>query len=358
MSTNNLLDFRPRHIRSKLGAHSKVCLLSSRTILDALKNEELITMACNIRIKHVVPGIMKAAQELDAVVAFEIAKSEGGLDGGYTGFVPQTFWDMITGYAEETGYTKPFFIHGDHITIKNKTQEEIESSRKLIEAELKAGFTSFCVDASFNEIPDNIRITTDLAKPLMKEEVGLEVEVGEITHVGKEGRLSTVEESVQFISGLVKNGIKPNLLAVYNGSKHGNYRPGEEVHIDLNRTKEIYDAVKSYGVSIAQHGITGTPKPLLGQFTKHGIRKGNVGTEWQNVAHRNLPKDLMDRMKKWAEENGQNIKMATKPFLEEINSISKEDAQRCIDGAYREAKEFIFAFNAKDSASLLAKKLQ
>src|SRR3989338_4610663 len=132
MSTHNLLDFKPRHIRNKLGANSKVCLLSSRTILDALKDHELMVMACNIRIKHVVPGIMRAAQELDAVVAFEIAKSEGGLEGGYTGFTPQTFWDTIIGYAEEAGYTKPFFIHGDHITIKNQTPEEIESSRKLI----------------------------------------------------------------------------------------------------------------------------------------------------------------------------------------------------------------------------------
>lgn len=358
MSTNNLLDFRPRHVRGKLGANSKVCLLSSRTILDALKDQELMVMACNIRIKHVVPGIMKAAQELDAVVAFEIAKSEGGLEGGYTGFTPQAFWDMIVAYAQDTGYTKPFFIHGDHITIKNQSKEEIESSRKLIDAELKAGFTSFCVDASFNEIPDNTRITTDLAKPLMKEEVGLEVEVGEITHVGKEGRLSTVEESVEFISGLVKNGVKPNLLAVYNGSKHGNYRPGEEVHIDLQRTKEIYEAVRPYGVSIAQHGITGTPVHLLGQFTKHGVRKGNVGTEWQNVAHRNLPKDLMDRMKKWAEEKGENIKMATKPFLKEINSIPKENVNTCVNEAYKEAKDYILAFNAKSSASHLAQKLQ
>jgi len=305
----------------------------------------------------VVAGIMKAAQEEDAVVAFEIAKSEGGLEGGYTGFTPKSFWEMLIHYAEKGGFTKPFFIHGDHITVKNQSKEEIESSRKLIDAELKAGFTSFCIDASFNEIPDNTKITTELAKPLMKEDVGLEVEVGEITHVGKEGRLSTVEESVEFISGLHKNGIKPSLLAVYNGSKHGNYRAGEEVHIDLKRTKEIYEAVKPYGVSIAQHGITGTPVNLLDQFRFHGIRKGNVGTNWQNVAHACLPEELMERMKKWAQENNQNIKMATKPFLEEINSIPQKYTDKCTEQAYKEAKAFIRAFNAKGSASLLAKKL-
>ena len=39
-------------------------------------------MACNTRIRHVVPGIMRAAEELDAIVGFEMAKSEGHIDGG------------------------------------------------------------------------------------------------------------------------------------------------------------------------------------------------------------------------------------------------------------------------------------
>ena len=351
----SLLDFRPDHLKSKLG-RSKVCLLSSKTILTSLIDEPLMVMACNTRIKHVIPGIMQAAQELDAIVAFEIAKSEGGFDG-YTGFVPKTFWETIVDYAEALKFSKPFFIHGDHITIKNKKPEEIEGSRRLIEAELEAGFTSFCVDASFNEVPDNIEITSELARPLMKCDVGLEVEVGEITHVGKEGRLSTVEESMEFISGLKGNDIHPNLLAVYNGSKHGNYRPGEEVHIDLQRTKEIADAIRSFGVRVAQHGITGTPVHLLSQFALHGIRKGNVGTNWQNIAHAHLPKDLMMEMKIWADNHGKNIKEATKPFLKEINDIPKDNRESCKQQAYQEAKAYISAFRAEGSASLLAQKL-
>jgi len=293
---SSLLDFRPSHVKEKLAGDENTCLLSSRTIINALKDEPMMVMACNTRIKHVIPGIMRAAQDADAVVAFEIAKSEGGFSG-YTGFVPKTFFETVIGYAREVGFTKPFFIHGDHITIKDLSEQQFNEAKELIAEELKSGFTSFCVDGSFNEIPDNIRITSELSKPLMKHDVGLEVEVGEITHVGREGRLTTVEESVAFVSGLVKNGIKPTLLAIYNGSKHGNYRKGEEVHIDLKRTKEVADAIEKFGVRIAQHGITGTPSDLLGKFTENGIRKGNVGTNWQNVAHRNLPKDLLDRMK-------------------------------------------------------------
>src|SRR3990167_3464905 len=139
----SLLDLRPAHVRGKLENKSKICLLSSRAILTALKDEPLIVMACNTRIRHVIPGIMRAAEDLDAIVAFEIAKSEGGF-GGYTGFVPKTFWETVIGCAQEVGYTKPFFIHGDHITVKNISLEEQASARELIDAELDAGFTSFC----------------------------------------------------------------------------------------------------------------------------------------------------------------------------------------------------------------------
>lgn len=348
---DKVLSRRPPRIITKLGEKNKICLLNSRDIFNILKDEKTIIMACNIRIKHAVPGIMKAAEDLDAIVAFEIAKSEGGLDGGYTGQTPGIFFDMIIGYAEEMGFTKPFFIHGDHITVKDTSSKAIESARNLIEAEIAAGFTSYAIDASFNEIPDNIRITTDLSKPIINEGYGLEVEVGEIKSAGMEAVITTVEEATEYITGLKNNDIHPNLLAINNGSKHGNYLEGEIIFIDLERTGEIYNAIKDYGVSIAQHGITGTPLHLVGRFADYGIRKGNVGTQWQNVVHEFLPQDLMDSMKKWAKENNTDIKMATKPFKKEIDSIELEYREKIKEKAYQEASAFIKAFRAEKTAS-------
>jgi len=235
----------------------------------------------------------------------------------------------ISVVAEEIKFELPFFIHADHITIKKDTPEEIETGRKLIDAQLKAGFTSFAIDASFNEIPINIRITTDLAQPIIEQNIGLETEVGEIKGSGAHGEyITTVDEALEYIEGLRDNKVYPDLLAINNGSKHGNYAPGEEVHIDLKRTGEIYDAIKKYGVAIAQHGITGTPLHLVGQFADFGIRKGNVGTLWQNISHEGLPEDLFREMKAWAEKEGKNIKFATKQFKSEIDSIPEENKKK------------------------------
>jgi len=352
-----LLAERPRQVGDKLGAKSKVCLVSSAPVFKALKDHKVIIMASNIRIRHSIPGIMRAAQELDAIVAFELAKSEGNLKGGYTGMTPKIYFDTIMEYADKTGFTKPFFIHGDHVTTKSKAPEVIEDSRALIEAELKAGYTSIAIDASFNEIPDNIVITTILSKDVVAAGAGLEVEVGEIKSTGYEGEITTVAEGLDYIKGLKDNNVQPNLLAINNGSKHGNYKPGEEVHIDLKRTGEIYNAIKGFGVNIAQHGITGTPLDLVGQFADYGIRKGNVGTNWQNIAHAGLPADLMAAMKEWAAKEGKDLKFATRQFYDEINGVPAEYRMKIEDDSYRSACEFIKAFRAVGTATTFLERM-
>lgn len=350
-----LLARRPENILKIIGEKSSLLVMNSRDIFDAILDEKMIIMACNCRIPHVIPGIMRAAEELDAVVAYELAKTEGNIDGGYTAQTPKQYVETIINYAEQVNLTKPFFIHGDHITVTKTTEEEIKSSEELILAEYEAGYTSFAIDASHNELPFNIAITVRLAQPIMKWGLGLEVEVGEIA--GAAGKLTTVEEATTYIEAVLAGGLRPNLLAIANGAKHGNYRPGEEVHIDLKRTGEIFELIRKYRVSIAQHGITGTPLHLVGQFSEYGIRKGNVGTTWQNIAHKHLPLDLFERMKKWCAETGKDIKHATKQFKKEIDSIPDANKKAMADEAYVVAKEFIEAFRAVGSASLIGQRL-
>ena len=352
-----ILDLRPECIREKLGSKSKICLLNSHDIFRVLKDEQVIVMACNARIKHVVPGIMRAAEDLDAVVGLELAKTEGGVDGGYTGQTPQVFFQTAIEYAETTRLSKPFFIHGDHTTVKDSSPEAFQSAEEQIKAEIKAGYTSIAIDASFNELEDNIRITGQLAALIRPYGLGLEVEVGEVKAAGQEAELTTVEEATGFIDGLAENSIHPDLLAINNGSKHGNYLEGEEVSIDLERTRQIFDAIRPKGLCIAQHGITGTPLSIVGKFADYGIRKGNVGTEWQNVAHRFLPQDLLALMKGWARENEKDIKFATREFKKEIDSIPQKNAGQIEQKAYEVACSFIRAFRAENSASLVKRNL-
>ena len=352
-----LQDLMPANARKKLGSAAKLNVLSSHDVFRVLKDEKVIIMACNTRIKHVIPGIMRAAEDLDAIVCFELAKSEGNLKGGYTGMPPHIFADTVFGYAEAVKLTKPFFIHGDHVTTKSPDPAVVGDSRELIKAELEAGYTSIAVDASFNETADNIKISAELGRMVLDAGAGLEAEVGEIKSTKEGGEITTVEEAVEFIEGMEKAGVHADLLATNNGSKHGNYKPGEEVHIELKRTGEIYHAIKKMGRLHRPARHHRHPLDLVGQFADYGIRKGNVGTNWQNIAHDGLPADLMNTMRDWAKKENKDIKFATKQFLAEINSISRESVKKIEDMSYKSAAEFITAFRARGTASLVTKRL-
>lgn len=359
MTFERFSQYIPEQVKNLLGSASRVCIINGSSAFKHAAGMPFIIMACNTRIKHVIPGIMRAAEELDALIAFELSATEGGLDGGYTGQTPQQFSETIIEYAEKFKFSKPFIIHADHITVKNSSALELKSAELLIEAQLKAGFTSFAVDASFNPIQENIAISSRLLQKLQQIGAGLEVELGEVTPVGRESSLTTVDDVKEFLGGLAEKGITPHLLAIDNGSKSGNYLDGQLVNIDLQRTGEIFEAAGKFGVAgLVQHGITGTPLRIVGKLADYGIRKGNIGTLWQNVAHAGLPPDLVDEMRDWAREQKRDIKYATAAFSERINSIPAEDLKLIADLAYREAKEFITAFHAKGSVSKLAAALQ
>ena len=279
MPFDNFRQHIPDPAKQLLGSESKVCIIQGSSVYGLLSDTPIIIMGCNTRIRHVIPGIMRAAEELDAIVAFELTATEGGLDGGYTGQTPNQFVKNLIEYAEICRFSKPFIVHADHVTIKNSSDLELDSALKLIQAQLAAGYTSFAIDASFCPISENVRILSQLVPILKDHNVGLEVELGEVTPVGRESSLTTIEDAEEFLSGLASNNITPHLLAIDNGSKSGNYLDGQLVNIDLQRTGEIFETAKRFGVSgLVQHGITGTPLRIVGRLADYGIRKGNIDT--------------------------------------------------------------------------------
>jgi len=177
------------------------------TIFSGIVGKKAIVMAANVRIATVAEGIFKAAKDTDSAVFMELARSESDLKGGYTGMTPQVFSEKMNAAAKAVGFDI-WALHADHITIKKGDAAEIDGTKQLIDAQVKAGYTSFAIDAShlFNfggktvreELEENIRVTTDLARHIRQKmngkEFGLEVEVGEIGRKDTEGLVLTRPE--------------------------------------------------------------------------------------------------------------------------------------------------------------------
>ncbi len=360
-------------------------------MFEALYNTEGIIMAANTRIvPGIAKGIFRAAKSLRAAVIFELAKSESDLEGGYTGLTPQDFSSAVRNVAKEVGFAE-WALHADHTTIKKGTDEEIKEVKSLIEAQIAAGYTSFAIDASFlfdmsettvlGQFQKNIDVTSELANFIKEKmdgrEFGLEVEVGEIGKKDKDGLvLTTVEEATTFIKELHKRDVFPQVLAIANGSIHGNIYDEygnliEQVSINIERTVEIAQAIDPFKVRVAQHGITGTPLKFIStKFPKGLILKGNVGTHWQNLAWEvfeifepelyediwnwTLNKYRDEAAKKGITKNneifGTYSKFAIKEFKNRIYNVSEETKHALEAKAYAEAMMFFKAFGAVGTA--------
>lgn len=351
-------DYRPENVKKRF-PQSIVPLVNGKALIRAAKKHKGMIMATNIRCRLPVEGIVRASMATQAPVMYEIAKSELT----YTEFTPASFVDFIVKENERLGNTQvPFAIHGDHITVKK--MEDKDSVRALIAAEMEAGYTSFAIDASHMENEKNLEATTELARPIIEAGLSLEVELGEIgAKSGSAEGFTRPDEAEWFIGNLVKNGVHPDLLAINNGSIHGTYFGTAQEGIQLDLTLEIWKAIQPWNVDIAQHGITGTSLEKITSFINYGIRKGNVGTLWQNISfgfamnqngnalttpekgyvkrpYRGIPDALWQDMWDWAVETGNiggNIKNANKVFAAQLHAIGPEYKERITAHAYEEA---------------------
>ena len=366
--------------------------IAGSTILKGIAGHKAIVMAANARIATVAQGIFQAAKDTDSVVFMELARSECDLKGGYTGMTPSDFSAKMRKAAQEVQFDM-WALHADHITIKKGDAAEIDGTKQLIDAQVNAGYTSFAIDAShlFNfegknvreELAENIRVTTDLARFIKSrmngKEFGLEVEVGEIGRKDEGGLILTKPaEAVGFIRALNENGIFPDVLAIANGSTHGhtydaNGNVVAQLSIDIPQTQAIAKALRDnhMDVGIAQHGITGTPRELINlHFPKGDIIKGNVGTFWQDVVFDILKvyePALYKNIQDWTLEKYRplnpgkkdslvfdgNCKFAIKEFYKDIYSVDEETNRAIRARAYAESLVFFRAFDAFGSASLV-----
>jgi len=361
-------------------------------MFDALHDKGCIVMAANTRIGHVTRGILRAAKDTDSPIILELARSECNLEGGYTGFTPESYAKHCMEVAQEVDYDA-WVLHADHISVKKGDAGDIEGTKKLIKAQIDAGFTSFAIDAShlfvqgegdlLQALDKNITATVELAKFIEEnygsKDFGLEVEVGEVGRTNDAGMVITSpEEAVTFIKALNEQDVRPRVLAVANGSVHGHQYDDrgniiEQVTIDIPRTIAIAEALKKAGftVRIAQHGITGTPRDLIYQKFPHGpIIKGNVGTFWQDITFEVLKifePGLYSKMEKWTLDNYRQKaqgkpdnqvfdkfrKNAIKQFYNEIYSLPEDTVNAIEARAYAEALTFFKAFKCGGKAKLI-----
>jgi len=362
---------RPPNV-AKLFPNSKALIVSGKFIDRAmLQKGKAISMAANGRNNFVIRGALQAAQNANAAIIIEIARSEGG--GG--AYCAVNYWNIarqVDSVCNELGITVPVAIHADHYGIKN--EQDIGDAQIEIPTLFEAGMTSIAIDAS--HLPDDQNLMANLElNPFVPVWAGLETEVGEIK--GKEG-LSTVEEALFLIQGLNAHDIFPDWIALNNGTTHGIEASGQGIQVDL--TAEIHQALAKYQISGAQHGTSGNSSDRLREIAaKTRTTKANVATALQMISwglevndygnalldedgnfikimDQGVTEEMWKEMTAHAESKGLkggNYKKLNLPFENKLMGQTKAVRDRMI----MRVEEFVYnmlvnVLNAKDTASL------
>ena len=166
-------------------------------------------------------------------------------------------------YAER--FDAPIALHLDHgVTFS------------VIEEAIARGFTSVMIDASKEDLAENIRRTRAVVELAHARGVAVEAEIG---HVGteEEGNDHALSENVYTEVAAAQELVRStgvDSLAVSIGTKHGAYKG--EPHINFERLAELNDAL---GIPLVLHGGSGIPFDQVKQMRDYNMIKVNYGSD-------------------------------------------------------------------------------
>lgn len=273
----------------------------------------------------------KAIEKKVGALIFEIARSEMK----YTAQDPQEFVSCILAAAVKSGFKGPVFIQGDHFQLKpgevkgQPLAGEMDKMKELIKKAVEAGFYNIDIDASTlvdysqaavsDQQKSNYDLTAELAqytRSLQPDSV--QVSLGaEIGHIG--GKNSTIEELDAFMQGFRK--IYPENLegltkiSIQTGTHHGGVVLPDgtlaKVSVDFKTLKDLAQAARKQKMAgTVQHGASTLPEDFFCQFPKSEAVEVHLATEFQNIIfnHPKFPKELLDKMYAWIDQNLQKEK--------------------------------------------------
>ena len=227
------------------------------SMLKKAKENKYAVPHFNINNCECAKYILEECNELQTPVI--IGVSEGAIKyiGGYN-----TVSMMISGLIKDLNVTIPVCLHLDH-------GSSFESCKKAIDA----GFSSVMIDASKNNIEENISITTKTVNYAHQKGVSVEAELGYIGTTASQNsmRNTTAEECIEFYNATGIDAIAPAI-----GSVHGIYK--KKPNLDFETISEIGSNIP---IPIVLHGGTGIPKDQLRKCISCGISKININTDLQ-----------------------------------------------------------------------------
>jgi fructose-bisphosphate aldolase class II len=235
----------------------------------------------NISNLETLKGIFDAAKKLDLPVIIGTAEGERNFIGTKQAVA------LIKSLREEFDY--PIFLNADHTYSFDKVKEAVD-----------AGYDAVIFDATNLSFEENIKITkqcVEYAKSvnpdiLVEAELGFIGSSSKVLDVIPEGVkiteefLTKPEEAKRFV---METGV--DMLAPAIGNIHGMLKGGKDPALNIERIKEIKEAV---GIPMVLHGASGNSAEDIKSAIKAGMSIVHINTEIRVAFRQALVKSLQE----------------------------------------------------------------
>lgn len=225
----------------------------------------------NLETLHAIYG---AAKKLNVPVI--IGVSEGERD--FVGIVEAAA--LVKSIREKDNY--PIFLNADHTYSFERVKEAIDT-----------GFNSVIFDGAKLSLDENIKVTKECVEYAKSKNPEVLVE-GELGYIGQSSKilegvpegveLTSVEDAIRYVK---ETGI--DLFAPAVGNIHGMLKNVPDPKLDIQRIKEISDAVQ---IPLVLHGASGNSKEDIQAGIQNGVAIVHINTEIRVAFHDALKDSL------------------------------------------------------------------
>lgn len=171
----------------------------------------------------------------------------------------------------------PIVLHLDHGT-------DVETIKKAIDL----GFTSVMIDASTENLEENIRRTKEVVDYAHPRGVVVEAEIGHVgsgynyeNHNNSDSIYTDVEEAKYFVKET-----NVDSLAVSIGTAHGLYKGEPSINFEV-----LHKLQEAISIPLVLHGGSGSGNDNLRRCAQEGISKINIFTDFMTAAYESIQKD-------------------------------------------------------------------
>ncbi|MDO8579759.1 MAG: class II fructose-bisphosphate aldolase [bacterium] len=232
---------------------------------------------------------VRAARELGSLAGRDIPVIIGVSEGERSFIGVSQVKALVESYVRETGQS--VFLNADHTYSFDKVREAVD-----------AGYDAVIYDGTEQSFEDNVTITKKCVEYAKKKNKNILVE-GELGFIGKSSKILSsipagVKISEEFLTKpefakkfVTETGV--DLLAPAVGNIHGMLAGGKDPALNIQRIREISDAVK---IPLVLHGGSGNSAEDFRMAIDAGVVIIHVNTELR-VAFRNaLRRTLGDNL--------------------------------------------------------------